>query len=169
MVLYLPFKKLENLVRNKRKNKINFVSVLVNPNDIILNKIKKLNFEYLQLYNVSPLRTKLIKDKFKFKIITALTIENINDVNKYKGYENISEIILFDSKGYEKSLSFNYKLIKNVSQKIIKMLAGNIKYNDRLDKFNKIADIIDLSGSLETNGNKDISKIDIFLKNINKV
>lgn len=166
---YLPFKKLENLVRNKRKNKINFVSVLVNPNDIILNKIKKLNFEYLQLYNVSPLRTKLIKDKFKFKIITALTIENINDVNKYKGYENISEIILFDSKGYEKSLSFNYKLIKNVSQKIIKMLAGNIKYNDRLDKFNKIADIIDLSGSLETNGNKDISKIDIFLKNINKV
>ena len=166
---YLPFKKLENLVRNKRKNKINFVSVLVNPNDIILNKIKKLNFEYLQLYNVSPLRTKLIKDKFKFKIITALTIENINDVNKYKGYENISEIILFDSKGYEKSLSFNYKLIKNVSQKIIKMLAGNIKYNDRLDKYNKIADIIDLSGSLETNGNKDISKIDIFLKNINKV
>ena len=166
---YLPFKKLENLIRNKRKNKINFVSVLVNPNDIILNKIKKLNFEYLQLYNVSPLRTKLIKDKFKFKIITALTIENINDVNKYKGYENISEIILFDSKGYEKSLSFNYKLIKNVSQKIIKMLAGNIKYNDRLDKFNKIADIIDLSGSLETNGNKDISKIDIFLKNINKV
>ena len=166
---YLPFKKLENLVRNKRKNKINFVSVLVNPNDIILNKIKKLNFEYLQLYNVSPLRTKLIKDKFKFKIITALTIENINDVNKYKGYENISEIILFDSKGYEKSLSFNYKLIKNVSQKIIKMLAGTIKYNDRLDKFNKIADIIDLSGSLETNGNKDISKIDIFLKNINKV
>ena len=166
---YLHLKKLENLVRNRKKKKINFVSVLVNPNDVILNKIKKLNFEYLQLYDVSPLRTKIIRDKFKFKIITALTIENLKDISKYRSYENISEIILFDSKGYEKSLSFNYKLLKNVSGKIIKMLAGNIKYNDRLDKFNKIADIIDISGSLETKGNKDISKIDFFLKNINKV
>jgi phosphoribosylanthranilate isomerase len=49
------------------------------------------------------------------------------------------------------------------------MVAGNIKYNDQLDKFIKIADIIDISGGLETSGEKDISKIDIFLKNLNKL
>ena len=49
------------------------------------------------------------------------------------------------------------------------MVAGNIKYNDQLDKFIKIADIIDISGGLETSGEKDISKINIFLKNLNKL
>ena len=46
------------------------------------------------------------------------------------------------------------------------MLAGNIKYNDKLDKYDKITDIIDISGSLETQGEKDNLKIDKFLKNI---
>ena len=49
------------------------------------------------------------------------------------------------------------------------MLAGNIQYNDNLDKYKKITDIIDISGSLETAGDKDISKINIFLNNINKI
>ena len=45
------------------------------------------------------------------------------------------------------------------------MLAGNIKYYDKLDKFSEITDIVDISGSLETHGEKDIKKIDILLKN----
>ena len=49
------------------------------------------------------------------------------------------------------------------------MLAGNIQYNSKLDKYKKITDIIDLSGSLETNGKKDIAKIDFFLNKINKL
>ena len=49
------------------------------------------------------------------------------------------------------------------------MLAGNIQYNDKLDIYSKITDIIDISGSLETLGKKDISKINIFLKNISKL
>jgi len=48
-------------------------------------------------------------------------------------------------------------------------LAGNIRFNDKLDKYYKITDIIDISGSLETSGKKDISKINIFLKNISKI
>ena len=43
------------------------------------------------------------------------------------------------------------------------MLAGNIQINDNLEKFTKLADIIDISGGLETSGSKDISKIEIFL------
>ena len=49
------------------------------------------------------------------------------------------------------------------------MLAGNIKYNEALEKFSKIADIIDISGSLETNGKKDISKINILLNKAIKI
>ena len=151
------------------KKKINFVSVLVNPSDKTLEKIKNINFDYYQLYDVNPEKTKIIKEKYKVKIITALTIKNKNDVEKYKKFKSISEIILFDGKGYEKSFGFDHKLLKNVPASINKMLAGNIQYDDKLDKYTKITDIIDISGSLETSGEKDISKIKIFLENISKI
>ena len=165
---YIEYESLKKLI-DLNKKKINFVSVLVNPNDETLEKIKDLNFDYYQLYDVDPEKTALIKEKYKIKIITALTIENKKDVEKYKKFESISEIILFDSKGYEKSVGFDHQLLNNVPTKVSKMLAGNIQYNDRLDKYSKIADIIDISGSLETSGEKDISKIKIFLKNISKI
>ncbi len=165
---YIPYENLKKLI-NIDKKKINFVSVLVNPNDEILEKIKDLNFDYYQLYDVSPEKTKIIKENYKVKIITALTIKNKNDVEEYKKFESISEIILFDSKGYEKSIGFDHQLLNNVSTKVNKMLAGNIKYNENLDKYSKITDIIDISGSLETSGEKDISKIKIFLENISKI
>ena len=166
---YLTLSKLKKLINVKKKNKIYFVSVLVNPSATTLENITRLKFDYLQLYDVSPKRTKQIKNKFNIKIITALTIKNLKDVRKYKDYAKISEIILFDSKGYEKSLSFNHKLLDIVPLKIKKMLAGNIQYNDKLDEYKKITDIIDISGSLETKGKKDISKINYFLKGINKI
>ena len=165
---YIEYEKLKKLV-NIDKKKINFVSVLVDPNEETLEKIKDLNFDYYQLYNVSPKKTKLIKKKYKVKIITALTIENKNDVKEYKKFESISEIILFDSKGYEKSTGFNHQLLKNVSTKVNKMLAGNIQYDDKLDKYSKITDIIDISGSLETSEEKDTAKIDKFLNTVHNI
>ena len=50
------------------------------------------------------------------------------------------------------------------------MIAGKIQFDDDLENLKKIADIIDISGGLETSGLKDISKIEIFLnrlKNLN--
>ena len=164
---YVEFEKLKELL-NIEKNGINFVSVLVNPDEEILEKIKNLKFDYYQLYDVKPKETKLIKEKYKIKIISALTINNKKDVDKYKKYQNISDIILFDGKGYEKSFGFDHKLLNNVSNSIKKMIAGNIRYNDELEKFSKIADIVDISGSLETRGKKDISKINILLEKASK-
>ena len=164
---YIKYKNLKKLI-NVEKKGTNFVSVLVNPNKDILDKIKNLSFDYYQLYNVSPEKTKIIKNKYNKKIISALTIENKSDVDRYKEYEKVSDIILFDSKGYEKSADFDHTLLNNIPKSINKMLAGNIQYDDNLDKYSKIADIIDISGSLETSGKKDISKINIFLNNINK-
>ena len=165
---YVEYKKLKSLI-NIDKKKINFVSVLVNPNDEILEKIKDLNFDYYQLYNVNPEKTKIIKEQYRVKIITALTIENRNDIEEYKKYEFISDIILFDSKGYEKSIGFDHQLLNNVSTKVNKMLAGNIHYDDKLDKYSKITDIIDISGSLETLGEKDTAKIDKFLNTVHNI
>ena len=162
---YIKFDNLVKLV-NANKKGIFFVAVLVNPDESFLEKIKGLSFDYYQLYNVSPERTKIIKNKYNKKIISALTINKKSDVNKYVSYKNFSDIILFDGKGYEKSIGFDHLLVKNLPSTIKKMLAGNIKYNEKLDNYAKITDIIDISGSLETSGKKDLTKIDIFLQNL---
>jgi len=163
---YVNFEKLKRLI-NLKKNKINFVSVLVNPNNKILEKIKKLKFDYYQLYDVDPKKTKFIKKKYKKKIISALTIKNKKDIEKYKLYKKISNIILFDGKGYHKSIGFDHKLLENVKDNIKMMIAGNINI-DNIPILNKNY-IIDLSGSLENKkGKKDLKKIDYFLKRIKK-
>ena len=148
------------------KKKSQFVAVLVNPNYETLEEIKDLPFDYYQLYDCSPAQVKSIKEKYKKKIITAITIKDKDDIERYKLYSDTTDIYLFDSKGYEKSLSFDHKLIKNLNLDKEIMLAGNIQINDELENYKKIADIIDISGGLETGGLKDISKIEIFLDKI---
>ena len=71
---YIPYNKLKKLINIKKKG-INFVAVLVNPKINILEKIKDLKFDYYQLYNVSPKKTKFIKKKYKKKIISAINVE----------------------------------------------------------------------------------------------
>ena len=92
-----------------------------------------------------------------------------NDILKYHDYKDIADIVLFDSKGYEKSLSFDHQLIKNLKLNKKLMLAGNIQINDNLEKYTLVADIIDISGGLETSGLKDILKINYFLKKIKQI
>ena len=159
---YVEYENLKNLV-NVNKNQSNFVSVLVSPTNELLEKIKYLNFDYYQLYDVDPVRTMEIKKKYKIKIISALTISTKKDVDRYKDYLEISDIILFDSKGYHKSESFDHDLLEQVPDEINKMIAGNIQIHDIPDFKNKNF-IIDLSGSIENNeGKKDIYKIDELL------
>ena len=164
---YVTFEKLRILTSVEKKN-INFVSVLVNPNDEILEEIKSLNFDYYQLYDVEPNKTKMIKEKYGVKIITALTIKNKKDVNKYKNYLGITDIFLFDGKGYEKSISFNHKLLNFVPNSINKMIAGDIKIDD-ISNFNNKNIFVDLSGALENEeGKKDIQKINELLNLVKK-
>ena len=165
---YVKFNTLKRLL-NVKKNKSEFVAVLVKPSLEILEKIKNLPFDYYQLYDCSPKKIKIIKQKYQKKIITAITIKDKNDLIKYKKYSSVTDIYLFDSKGYEKSQSFDHNLIKNIETNKELMLAGNIKFDDNLKNYERFADFIDLSGGLETSGLKDISKIDIFLNNFNKV
>ena len=165
---FVKFEKLKNLI-NVNKKKTNFVSVLVNPNNEILEKMKDLNFDYYQLYDVDPNRTKEIKDKYKIKIISALTISNEQDVYKYKNYSDISDIILFDSKGYHKSESFDHTLLKEVPSELNKMIAGDIQIDD-IPSFKNNDYLIDLSGALEDeNSKKNINKIDNLLNTVHNI
>ena len=165
---FVEFEKLKELV-NVNKKDVKFISVLVNPNDELLEKIKNLNFDYYQLYDVGPERTKEIKIKYDIKIITALTVSEENDVIKYKNYLKISDIILFDSKGYHKSESFDHNLLDIVPNELNKMIAGNIQIED-ISNFKNKNFIIDLSGSIEdSNGKKDINKIEKLLNLFKKI
>ena len=162
---YVDIEKLNKLLAIDKK-KSNFVAVLVKPDEDILEKIKHLPFDYYQIYDCTPDEIKSIKEKYNKKIITALTIRDENDVQKYHLYSDVTNIYLFDSKGYEKSMAFDHALIEKIKINKPLMIAGNIQVNDNLENYKKIADIIDISGGLETSGVKDKSKIDIFLNKV---
>ncbi len=165
---FVKLDKLKKLIDiNKKKSK--FVAVLVKPNNEILENIKNFNFDYYQIYDCSPRKIKYIKRKYNKKIISAITVENISDVNKYRDFVPFSEIILFDSKGYDKSVGFNHNLLQNIPYSFKKMIAGNIKIND-ISNFKNKNYIIDLSGALEDiAGKKNKSKINRFLMEVNKL
>ena len=152
---------------NKKKSK--YVAVLVKPDENILEEIKDLPFDYYQVYDCTPAKVKSIIEKYNKKIIIAITVKDQNDVIKYMEYNSYTDIILFDSKGYEKSISFDHQLIKNLKINKQLMLAGNIQIEDNLENYKEIADIVDISGGLETSGLKDISKINIFLNKIKQI
>jgi len=165
---YVELEQLNELLKLDKK-KSNFVAVLVKPDEIILEEIKHLPFDYYQIYDSPPDEIKEIKQKYNKKIITALTIKDETDVEKYQLFSEVTDIYLFDSKGYEKSMAFDHSLIEKIKINKPLMIAGNIQVNDNLDNYKKIADIIDISGGLETSGIKDKSKIDIFLNKVEQI
>ena len=165
---FVEIKKLKKLLDIDKK-KTKFVAVLVKPNNEILEKIKNLNFDYYQIYDCAPDKIKYIKKKYNKKIISAITVQNKKDLNKYKNFLTFSEIILFDSKGYEKSIGFDHSLLENLPNNFKKMIAGNIKIEDILN-FRYKNYIIDVSGALEDKtGIKNKNKINKFLIEVNKI
>ena len=165
---YVEIEKLNELLKLDKK-KSNFVAVLVKPDEDILEKIKHLPFDYYQIYDCTPEEIKEIKQKYNKKIITALTIKDETDVQKYHSFSDVTDIFLFDSKGYEKSMAFDHALIEKIKINKPLMIAGNIQVDDNLENYKKIADIIDISGGLETSGLKDKSKIEIFLNKVKQI
>ena len=165
---YVEVEQLNELLKLDKK-KSNFVAVLVKPDEIILEEIKHLPFDYYQIYDSTPDEIKEIKQKYNKKIITALTVSNQDDINKYKAFEDVADILLFDSKGYEKTQSFNHNFLDSVNSSKPIMVAGDIKTDD-LNNFKDKPFLIDVSGNLESEkGVKDINKIDKFLNTVHNI
>jgi len=165
---YIGVEKLNELLKLDKK-KSNFVAVLVKPDETILEEIKHLPFDYYQIYDCTPEEIKEIKLKYNKKIISALTVSNQDDINKYKAFEDVADILLFDSKGYEKTQSFNHNFLDNINVSKPIMVAGDIKTDD-LNNFKDKPFLIDVSGNLESEkGVKDINKIDKFLNTVHNM
>jgi len=165
---YVEVEKLNELLKLDKK-KSNFVAVLVKPDETILEEIKHLPFDYYQIYDSTPGEIKEIKHKYNKKIINALTVSNQDDINKYKAFEDVADILLFDSKGYEKTQSFNHNFLYNLNSSRPIMVAGDIKTDD-LNNFKDKPFLIDVSGNLESKkGVKDINKIDKFLNTVHNI
>jgi len=165
---YVEVEKLNELLKLDKK-KSQFVAVLVKPDEDILEKIKHLPFDYYQIYDCTAEEIKEIKQKYNKKIITALTVSNQDDINKYNAFEDVADILLFDSKGYEKTQSFNHNFLDNVNSSKPIMVAGDIKTDD-LNNFKDKPFLIDVSGNLESEkGVKDINKIDKFLNTVHNI
>ena len=165
---FVEYSQLKELLKIN-KNNSKYVAVLVQPSENILEQIKELPFDYYQIYDCSSNEIDLIKKKYNRKIIVAITVKDQSDVMKYIEYSELADIVLFDSKGYEKSISFDHMLIKNLKINKELMLAGNIQIEDNIENYKEIADIVDISGGLETSGLKDISKINIFLNKVKQI
>ena len=164
---YISFNKAKKLTKIK-KNKTKFVGVLVKPTYYELKKFSNLNLDYFQIYgDFNNLELTKIKKKFKKKIISVIQVKKEIDIKKYKKIEKISDIILWDSTGYEKSLTWNYKWLNPIKTKAKKMIAGNITI-DKIKGLKNLADILDVSGALETKKVKDIKKIKTFIHGLRK-
>ena len=165
---YISLDKAKELTKINKGN-TKYVGVLVEPTIEQLNQFSELNFDYFQLYgNFHPDELMNIKDKFKKKIISSIQVKKKNDIKSYKLVESNSDIILWDSSGYEESLSWDYNWLKTVSTKVEKMVAGNITI-DKIKNLANLADTIDVSGALETNKVKDINKIKKFTAEVKKI
>ena len=165
---YISLDKARELTKINKGN-TKYVGVLVEPTIKQLNQFSELNFDYFQLYgNFHPDELISIKDKFKKKIISSIQVKKKEDIDNYKLVESNSDIILWDSSGYEESLSWDYNWLKSVSTKVEKMVAGNITI-DKIKNLVNLADTIDVSGALETNKVKDINKIKEFTAEIKKI
>ena len=165
---FISFDKANELTKIEKKN-TKYVGVLVDPRDEELKKFASLNLDYFQIYGNFEKNFLLdIKRRYKKKLICALQVKNQEDIKRYKGIEDVADVILWDSSGYEKSLSWDFNWLKGVSINGEKMVAGNITL-DKLDFINELTDSIDVSGALETNKVKDINKIKKFISEIKRL
>ena len=115
---YISLEVAKVLTKIDKKN-TKYVGVLVNPTEMELNRYSELDLDYFQLYgNYNLEKIEKIKKKFKKKIISSIQVKKKEDIDKYKLIENSSDIILWDSSGYEESLSWNYSWLKTVSTKV---------------------------------------------------
>ena len=148
-------------------NYIKKVAVLVKPENSFVEKIKN-QFDYLQVYETSPSKSKALKLISNKKIIQSIKVKKEEDINLYKQYLGVADEFLFDSSAMEKSAIFDWSYLKNIEIKEW-FLAGGININN-LEKAAKISRKIDISSSLEDNpGVKSSKKVSDFLLKAKKL
>ena len=157
------------VLSNFNKKNSNFVAVTVNPSDRFIKENLIGNFDFIQLHG-SETKNRITKIKnMGFKIIKAIKVKDVQDIDKYREYTN-ADIILFDTPGMEKSFEFPKNFITKLPTGTKYALAGSISEKN-IENISKLGvNFFDLSSSLETQlGYKDHHKIKSFIKKINEL
>ena len=79
-----------NKLLNVKKNKSEFVAVLVKPNNEILEEIKNLPFDYYQMYDCAPVTIKNIK--LNKELMLAGNIKFNDNLKNYKKIANYLDL-----------------------------------------------------------------------------
>ena len=149
-----------------------YVSVCVNPTNTFIQENILKNFEYIQLHGSETSdRVKEIKD-MGIKVIKVIKVKEQKDIALYKNYENIADLILFDSTSMEKSQSIPKDLLCKLPAGEKFGLAGAINL-ENIQEYSQLGfNFLDLSSGLEREnlkGYKDHLKIKNFINKINEL
>ena len=143
------------------------VAVLVKPENSFVEKIKD-QFDYFQVYETSPSKSKQLKLISNKKIIQAIKVKKKEDINLYKQYIGVADEFLFDSSAMEKSSIFDWSYLKNIEINEW-FLAGGININN-IEKASRVSRKIDINSGLEDNpGVKSSKKVSDFLLKVKKL
>ena len=159
-----------SVLKRYNPKKSHYVSVCVNPADTFIRKNILGNFEYIQLHGSETRERVKEINKMGIKVIKAIKIKEQKDVALYKDYEDIADLILFDSSSMEKSQSIPKDLLHKLPKGEKFGLAGAINL-ENIQEYSQLGfDFLDLSSGLEREnlkGYKDHLKIKNFINKIN--
>ncbi len=172
---FINYKKAEVLL-NSTPDSIKPIAVTVNPSNSKVQDLNELGFKYIQLHgNESINFCKSLKKKFNLKIIKAISVRSLKDLNYAESYKNTADWILFDYKdellagGTGKS--FDWSLLDKNSLNFNWILSGGLDYNniDLALKSTK-ATAVDVSSGVEVKkGIKSTELIKEFCNKINNI
>ena len=167
----IDLKDIDVLKKYNRKSS-QYVSVCVDPADDFLQENILGNFDYIQLHgSETGERVKEIKN-MGIKVIKAIKIKEQRDIALYKNYEDIADLILFDSTSMERSQSIPKNLLSKLPKGEKFGLAGAINL-ENIQEYSQLGfNFLDLSSGLEKEnlkGYKDHLKIKSFMSKVNSL
>lgn len=155
------------------------VGLFVDTDPSVVEYITKyVGLDLLQFHGQeSPEKIKYFKKKLNIPIIKSINVSCFADTEKYKEYNGICDIILFDSAPTKTNLyggsgeKFDWKFLTKLRIKGDWMLAGGICKENLIEALQITkAPIIDISSGLESEkGIKSVKKIKEFLKLVKSI
>ena len=161
-----------SVLKRYNPNASHYVSVCVDPTNTFIQENIVGNFEYIQLHGSETSERVKEISKMGIKVIKAIKVKEQKDVDLYKNYEDIADLILFDSTSMERSQSIPKNLLSKLPKGKKFGLAGAINL-ENIQEYSQLGfNFLDLSSGLEREnlkGYKDHHKIKNFINKINEL
>ena len=161
-----------NVLKKYNPKTSHFVGVCVDPTDAFIRENILGNFEYIQLHGSETSNRIKEINKMGIKVIKTIKVKEQKDVDLYKNYKDIADLILFDSTSMEKSQNIPKDILSKLPKGEKFGLAGAINL-ENIREYSQLGfSFLDLSSGLEKEnlkGYKDHQKIKKFINKINEL